>query len=102
MSTQNLVIGFAVLVVVLGAWTTLAAKGVPWHQDSQRQQQGGAANRPGKAGGGQPRESRQTQDQQQHSEQEEGEGDPADWTEEELKVWLENVSVLCFYGVLMP
>lgn len=86
MTTKNLVIGLAVLVVVLGAWTVYAGKGVPWHQ-----QNGQGPEQKRRA---QPKKGQQGQGQsgaQHHDEGEEGEGDPADWTEEELKAYLENV-----------
>lgn len=73
MTTQNVFIGFAGLIVILGAWSVYAGKGMPWHQ-SQGQQRG-------------------RKHQRQSSQQDEPEGDPADWTREELKAWLENVSL---------
>lgn len=77
MSMTKLFIGLAALIVVVAAWTFYSGNGVPWHELQGAQQQ--SRNRQG---------DRRRQGQQQ----EDPEGDPADWTEEELKAWLENVS----------
>lgn len=96
MTTKNLIIGFAALAIVLGAWSIYSGKGVPWHQQSKDQQRGQGQQRSGQGRSGQ-QSGRQTSGQQgrhEHDEHEEPEGDPADWEQEDLKVWLENVSVL--------
>lgn len=75
---QKLLIGFAGLVVILGAWSFLAGKGLPWHQSSQGQR---GSRRQGQGQNG------------QDGYQDEPEGDPADWSREEMKAWLQKVSL---------
>ena len=106
MTTQGLVIGLAGLVVVLGAWTYFSSNGVPWHQSQQQGQQGGQQGGPRRGQqqsqrqksqqGGQQGGQQNQQQSGQNDEEDEAEGNPEDWTEEDLKTWLENVSALHF------